>query len=73
MKAVLFAALVLLPLVLVPAAEAGIQWLPVCKDKDVRAGEVVHAHVGVDCYPGVWVDVCVPDQGCTRVDLTPRA
>lgn len=45
------------------------EWLPVCKDKDVRVPPYAHLHVGVDCYPGVWLDVCLPDSSCERIDL----
>ena len=50
---------------LAPAASAGPEWLPVCKDKDVRAANT-HVHVGVDCYPGIWISHCpaVGDGAC---------
>lgn len=53
---------------LAPTAVAGIDTFPVCHDKDVR-GAGVWVHVGVDCYPGVWVEVCKPTGGCARYDL----
>ena len=71
MKAILLVALLAAPVLLAPAAQAGIEWLPVCKDKDVRVGPYVWLHVGVDCYPGVWLQVC-PSGGedCERVDAS---
>lgn len=68
MKALLLVALLAAPLLLAPAASAGPQWLPVCKDKDVRVGPHVWLHVGVDCYPGLWVEVCPPGHECRRIN-----
>lgn len=69
MRATILAATLALTLVLTALpAEAGPQWLPVCKDKDVRTG-VVNVHVGVDCYPGLWVDVCAPRGECERYEI----
>lgn len=69
MRPLLAVVLLLVPTLLAAPAEAGPEWFPYCKDKDVRAGPVA-AHVGVDCEPGVYVDVCPPGERCRRVDLS---
>ena len=66
MKTVFVVLLLALPIALAPAAFAGFDTFPVCHDKDVRTG-VVNVHVGVDCYPGIWVDVCTP--ACYRYEV----
>jgi hypothetical protein len=69
MRSVLLVSLCLLATAIaLPVASAGPEWLPVCKDKDVRTG-YVNVHVGVDCYPGIWVDVCAPGEACQRYEL----
>lgn len=51
-----------------PAAEAGPNTFPVCHDRDVN-GILVKVHVGLDCEPGVWVDVCPPGAStCQRYE-----
>ena len=69
MRTLLVVALLAVPLLLAPAAVAGIEWLPYCKDKEVNAG-VVNVHVGVDCSDERYVEVCVPGQACARYDVT---
>lgn len=64
--ALAFAFALALPM-LAPPASAGIDWFPVCHDKDVRAGGV-WVHVGVDCERGVWVEECLAN-GCRRHSL----
>lgn len=69
MKTVLLVATALLAISLAAPAVAEPQWLPVCKDKDFRVGPYVWVHVGIDCYPGVWVQVCAPGQPCRVYDV----
>lgn len=68
MRLVLIVALLLAAPALAATGAAGPQWLPVCKDKDFHVGPYVWLHVGVDCEPGVWVEVCPPGLECRRVN-----
>lgn len=71
MRLVVLVAILLAAPALATTAAAGPEWLPVCKDKDVRAFNT-HVHVGVDCYPGIWVTHCPPvgDGRCYAVDVS---
>ena len=70
MRSALLLAVMLAVPALAASAVAGPEWLPVCKDKDVRAFNT-HVHVGIDCYPGIWVYHCPPvgDGKCYALEV----
>lgn len=74
MRLLTLLAVAALSLALVPAAEAGPNTFPVCKDKSATVPGVTAVYVNFDCYDGIYV--CEPGQTartCDRlVDLSPR-